>query len=61
MVDNIPAYTLRITPSDYDPKLNPLIDKILGSDSGYVASILKRIEYILSTFQSELKEELVSK
>jgi len=42
MVDNIPAYTLRITPSDYDPKLNPLIDKILGSDSGYVASILKK-------------------
>jgi len=42
MVDNIPAYTLRITPSDYDPKLNPLIDKIIGSDSGYVASILKK-------------------
>jgi len=42
MVDNIPAYTLRITPSDYDPKLNPLIDKILGSDSGYVATILKK-------------------
>lgn len=42
MVDNIPAYTLRITPSDYDPKLNSLIDKILGSDSGYVASILKK-------------------
>lgn len=42
MVDNIPAYTLRITPADYDQKLNPLIDKILGSDSGFVASILKR-------------------
>lgn len=42
MVDNIPAYTLRITPSDYDPKLNLLIDKILESDSGYVASILKK-------------------
>lgn len=42
IVDNIPAYTLRITPSDYDPKLNPLIDKILGSDSGYVATILKK-------------------
>lgn len=42
MVDNIPAYTLRITPSDYDPKLNPLIDKILNADSGFVANILKR-------------------
>ncbi|HEX7356699.1 MAG TPA: penicillin-binding protein 2 [Ignavibacteriaceae bacterium] len=42
MVDNIPAYTLRITPSDYDPKLNPLIDKILNADSGFVANILKK-------------------
>ena len=42
MVDNIPAYTLRITPADYDQKLNPLIDKILGADSGFVASILKK-------------------
>ncbi len=25
MVDNIPAYTLRIIPADYDQKLNPLI------------------------------------
>ncbi len=42
MVDNIPAYTLRITPADYDPKLNRLLDKILGVDSGYVASILQK-------------------
>jgi len=42
MVDNMPAYTLRITPADYDQKLNPLIDKILGADSGFVASILKK-------------------
>ncbi len=40
MVDNIPAYTLRITPADYDPRLNKLLDKILGVDSGYVSSIL---------------------
>ena len=42
MVDNIPAYTLRITPADYDSKLNPIIDRVLGSDTGYVASILKK-------------------
>lgn len=42
MVDNIPAYSLRITPAEYDSKLNPLIDKILNADSGYVASILKK-------------------
>jgi penicillin-binding protein 2 len=40
MVDNIPAYTLRITPAEYDPKLNQLLDKIIGVDSGYVSSIL---------------------
>jgi penicillin-binding protein 2 len=40
MVDNIPAYTLRITPSEYDSRLNPLLDKVLGVDSGYVSSIL---------------------
>ena len=42
MVDNIPAYTLRITPSEYDPKLNKMLDKILGVDPGYVASILQK-------------------
>ena len=42
MVDNIPAYTLRITPAEYDFKLNPILDKIIGVDSGYVATILKR-------------------
>ena len=42
MVDNIPAYTLRITPDEYDPKLNRLLDKILGVDSGYVASVLQK-------------------
>jgi penicillin-binding protein 2 len=42
MVDNIPAYTLRITPSEYNPKLNSLLDKVLGVDSGYVASILQK-------------------
>jgi penicillin-binding protein 2 len=42
MVDNIPAYTLRITPADYDQKLNSLMDKILEADSGFVESILKK-------------------
>lgn len=42
MVDNYPAYTLRITPADYDTKLNPVIDKVLGMESGYVASILEK-------------------
>jgi len=64
MVDNIPAYTLRITPADYDPKLNLLIDKILGSDSGYVASILKKnriySKYIPIRIKRGIEFEIVS-
>ena len=64
MVDNIPAYTLRITPADYDPELNPLIDKILGADSGFVASILKRnriySKYIPIKIKRGIEFEIVS-
>lgn len=42
VVSNIPAYTLRITPADYDAKLSPVLDKILDADSGYVSSILEK-------------------
>jgi penicillin-binding protein 2 len=64
MVDNIPAYTLRITPADYDVKLNPLIDKILGSDSGFVASILKKnkiySKYVPIRIKRGIEFEIVS-
>lgn len=64
MVDNIPAYTLRITPADYDQKLNPLIDKILGADSGFVASILKKnriySKYIPIRIKRGIEFEIVS-
>ncbi|MGB5847574.1 MAG: penicillin-binding protein 2 [Ignavibacteriaceae bacterium] len=40
LVNNVPAYTLRITPADYDKKLNSIIEKILEVDSGYVSNIL---------------------
>jgi len=40
LVDNIPAYTLRITPADYDRKLNRTIEAILQVDSGYIDKIL---------------------
>lgn len=42
IVSNIPAYTLRITPSYYKPELNSLLDKVLEVDSGYVGSVLER-------------------
>ena len=64
MVDNIPAYTLRITPAEYDSKLNRLIDKILGSDSGYVASILKKnkiySKYVPIRIKRGIEFEIVS-
>ncbi len=40
LVNNIPAYTLRIIPSEYDKKLSPMLDAVLGADSGYVNKIL---------------------
>jgi penicillin-binding protein 2 len=40
LVNNFPAYTLRITPADYDNKLNRIIETILEVDSGYVSNIL---------------------
>lgn len=42
LVDNTPAYTVRITPADYDTSLNKVLDKVLGVNPGYVQSILKR-------------------
>lgn len=40
LVDNVPAYTLRITPSDYDRKLDRTIEAILQVDSGYIDKLL---------------------
>ncbi len=40
LVNNVPAYTLRITPADYDKKLNIIIETILEVDSGHVSNIL---------------------
>jgi len=40
LVNNVPAYTLRITPSDYDTNLNSIIETILEGDSGYISNIL---------------------
>jgi len=40
LVNNVPAYTLRITPADYDKKLNSIIETILEVDSGYISNIL---------------------
>ena len=40
VVSNLPAYTLRITPSEYDRKLNRILENVLDVDSGYIDKIL---------------------
>ncbi len=40
IVSNIPAYTLRITPAEYDTTLNKYLEAILGEEPGYINKIL---------------------
>jgi len=40
LVSNNPAYTLRITPSEYDKKLNGLLESVLDVEEGYIDKIL---------------------
>ncbi len=42
LVDNIPAYTLQITPADYDTSLNKILDAVLDFKEGTIANILLR-------------------
>jgi penicillin-binding protein 2 len=44
LVGNKPAFTLRITPSQYNKKLTPYIEAILEMSSGYIDKILKQNE-----------------
>lgn len=44
LVGNKPSFTLRITPADYDSKLTPYIEAILGVPEGYIDKILKQNE-----------------
>ncbi|MFA6596311.1 MAG: penicillin-binding protein 2 [Ignavibacteriaceae bacterium] len=40
LVDNTPAYTVRITPADYDTTLNRKIETILDLEPGFVSNML---------------------
>jgi len=40
IVNNIPAYTLRITPAYYDEKLNKILETVLDVSPGYIRKIL---------------------
>ncbi len=41
VVDNVPAYTIRITPALYNSKLDSLIETVIGEKPGYIKRILK--------------------
>jgi penicillin-binding protein 2 len=40
LVSNIPAYTVRITPSQYDTTLNKLLETVLDVEPGYINKVL---------------------
>ena len=40
LVNNVPAYTLRIMPADYDKNLNTTLETVLGAEKGYINSKL---------------------
>jgi penicillin-binding protein 2 len=40
LVSSNPAYTLRITPADYDTSLNKIIETVIGAESGYIKNLL---------------------
>jgi len=44
LVNNVPAYTLRITPADYDKNLNTTLEAVLGVKPGYVDGILNEFK-----------------
>jgi penicillin-binding protein 2 len=41
LVGNKPSFTLRLTPADYDTKLNSYIESMIGYPDGYINKILK--------------------
>ena len=42
LVNNVPAYTIRITPANYDKGLNHLLESVLEVDSGFVNKLLNQ-------------------
>ena len=55
LVNNVPAYTLRITPAHYDKKLNSIIETILEVDSGYIIKIFNEYKDFSKYFPIKIK------
>ncbi len=41
IVNNTPAYTLRILPADYDTNLNRILETVIDAEAGFISRILK--------------------
>ena len=56
LVSNSPAYTLRITPLDYDKKLNNLIEKVIDADSGFISDVLNKNKHFSKFLPVKIKK-----
>jgi penicillin-binding protein 2 len=55
LVSNSPAYTLRITPADYDTSLNKLLETVIDADSGFINNFLYQNRAYSKYFPLRLK------
>ncbi len=56
LVSNSPAYTLRIIPSDYDKKLNNLLEKVIDADSGFISEVLNKNKHFSKYLPVKIKK-----
>jgi penicillin-binding protein 2 len=45
IASNSPAYTLRITPADYDKKLSRILETVIDADTGFIDKVLYNNRY----------------
>jgi len=41
LVSNVPAYTLRVVPADYDTSLNSILETVIDVDPGFISKVLR--------------------
>lgn len=58
LVSNKPAFTLQITPAYYDTSFNPMIEKILNEQPGYVSRILYLNRYYSKYSPRNIKRDI---
>ncbi|MEE9450195.1 MAG: penicillin-binding protein 2 [Ignavibacteriaceae bacterium] len=56
LVGNSPAYILRIIPSDYDKKLNNLLEKVIDADSGFISEVLDKNKHFSKYLPVKIKK-----